>query len=356
MSTLHRVIDANANRAREALRVLEDAARFHVDDAELTEALKRIRHDLRAALHQLPAGILDANREVESDVGTAISVPGELTRSTYADVVAAAAARLSEALRSIEEACKVLDSGLSQRIEPLRYRGYAAAQRLLTTVHGGRARQWRVCVLITESLCRLPWMSVVRSALAAGAECLQIREKAIDGGELRDRVRRVLDVAAEYGATVIVNDRIDVALAAGAHGVHLGQGDLSIADARRLAGHSLLVGVSTHTLEEARRAVREGADYCGVGMMFPSTLKQELDASGVEYLSSFVAEFSTMPHLAIGGITPENISRISGAGGRGVAVSSCVCSASNPGDVVTDLRKQLEAGTLPANLPRIASP
>jgi thiamine-phosphate pyrophosphorylase len=342
MATLHRVIDANANRAREALRVLEDAARFHLDDAPATEAIKALRHELLSALRRLPPGVLDASRNVEGDVGTRISHASEMTRQSYADVVAAAGSRLGESLRSIEEAAKVLDSSLAGAVEQIRYRAYAAQQRLAQRLNGGRSRQWRVCVLLSESICRRPWLEVARLALAAGADCIQIREKTLDGGLLRTRVRRVLDLASEYGASVIVNDRVDVAMAAGAHGVHLGQDDLAIADARRIAGASLLVGASTHTMQEAATAVEGGCDYCGVGAMFPTALKPDRTPAGIEYLRAFIARYPSTPHLAIGGITADNVGALVEAGCQGAAVSTAVCAAHDPDEVVRRLRAAFE--------------
>src|SRR5262245_34337303 len=116
MSSIARIIDANANRGREALRVMEDAARFGLNDAKLTEQLKSLRHDLRAALDLLPPGILEGNRDTPGDVGTDISTSAEMNRHTLLDVVVAAGKRLSESLRSIEECCKTLNGHLAAQI------------------------------------------------------------------------------------------------------------------------------------------------------------------------------------------------------------------------------------------------
>src|SRR6186997_2029720 len=110
MSSHARIIDANANRAREALRVMEDAARFALNDSKLTEQLKSLRHDLRAALDLLPPGILEANRDTPGDVGTTISTSAEMDRHTLLEVVVAAGKRLSESLRSIEEVSKTINA------------------------------------------------------------------------------------------------------------------------------------------------------------------------------------------------------------------------------------------------------
>jgi thiamine-phosphate pyrophosphorylase len=156
---------------------------------------------------------------------------------------------------------------------------------------------------------------------------------------------------------VVVNDRLDVALACGADGVHLGQDDLSVRDARRVIAASmekggarvalgargaLLVGASTHSLDEARAAVEAGADVCGVGAMFATGTKPSVAPSGLPYLRAYLAAHGRVPHLAIGGITPANVRELAAAGCRGVAVSGTVCGADDPAAVVRALRSALE--------------
>ncbi|HRQ71959.1 MAG TPA: thiamine phosphate synthase [Phycisphaerales bacterium] len=343
-----RLIDANANRAREGLRVLEDAARFLLDDADLCAALKSIRHDLRTAVESLPIdrGALLAHRAVADDRGTAISTPGEMHRETMAQVVAAAAGRTSEALRVLEETAKTLPGAdaSARAFEGLRYGLYDAERSLALALGTGHSRQWRLCVLITESLClHHTWDRVAELALEGGADCLQLREKSLDGRELVRRARRLVEIARPHRASVIVNDRTDVALAAGTHGVHLGQTDITVEDARRVAGFRLLVGVSTADLEQARRAARDGADYCGVGPMFPTQTKPAKAIAGVEYLRQYLADDRCrgIPHLAIGGITPDTVPDLIAAGAEGVAVTAAVCGSPAPEATCQLLRMSL---------------
>jgi thiamine-phosphate pyrophosphorylase len=341
MSAAARIIDANANRAREAMRVMEDVARFARNDRDLAVDLKGMRHDLRAALDRFPAGWLEANRDAPGDVGATLSTESERRRSGVADIAIAAGKRLGEALRAIEEASKVVAPDVATVIEAIRYRAYDVDARLRARLGGGRARQWSVCVIITESLCGRPWLEVAGAALAGGAECLQLREKEVEGRALRDRAARLVDLARPVGASVIVNDRADVALAAGADGVHLGQGDLPVDRARAIAGSELLIGVSTHDLPEAADAVAAGADYCGVGTIFGSTVKPANAPAGVDLVRRFVAAHPEVPHLAIGGVTTENVGELAAAGAKGVAVSTAVCAAEDPRGVVERLREAL---------------
>lgn len=344
-----RLLDAAANRAREALRVMEDIARFILDDADLSSTLKHLRHDLAGALDvAADPGALLAHRDTPGDVGTTVSTAAEYQRTNLADVAAAACKRLTEALRSIEECakigCRVSGVGYrveedaepaSIRIERLRYRAYDAEKRLLLALGTGRERQWTLCVLLTESLCEhLPWDEVARQSIEGGADCLQLREKTLSDAELLRRARRLVAIArgSSPGVAVFINDRPDIALLSGADGVHVGQDDLPLADIRKLAGFALLVGVSTTNMEQALAAARSGADVCGVGPMFPTATKHKPHLAGPDYLREYLATPATarVPHLAIGGINPDNIAELAQAGCRGVAVSAAVCKRQRP--------------------------
>lgn len=348
---LARLVDANANRAREALRVMEDIARFVLDDAEMCGTLKRMRHDLRAAVEGfVDRGMLLASRDTEHDVGASISTPAEGQREGLRDVALAAGARLTEALRAIEEAAKALGHRASV-FESLRYRAYTAERRLALALATGRCPQWRLCVLISESLCtHRPWLEVAADAIEGGADCVQLREKSLDGRELLTRARALVELGRVRGAAVVINDRPDVALLAQADGVHVGQTDLPVEEVRRIAGDRLLVGVSTTNLDQARAAVRSGADYCGVGPMFASSTKEKAVA-GPAYLRAFLADpaLNQRPHLAIGGITPDNAPELAAAGCRGFAVSSAVCSARDP---ASECRMLLAALASSPTIPR----
>src|SRR4029077_19302983 len=133
------------------------------------------------------------------------------------------------------------------------------------------------------------------------------------------------------GALFIMNDRPDLAVLTNADGVHVGQEELSVREARRIVGPSRLVGVSTHTIEQARQAVLDGADYIGVGPVFSSTTKSFVQLAGLEYVSQVAAEI-TLPAYAIGGIGGENIDEVLAAGASRVAVSGAICGAEDPAE------------------------
>ena len=335
-----RILDANANRAREALRVMEDYARFIVDDADLAARLKRIRHDLRTALDRLPPGWLEANRDADGDVGKTIKTDTETRRESVAAVVIAAGKRLGESLRSMEEYLKSINGQAAAMVEAIRYRAYEVEQRVQARLGTVVCPQWRVCVLLTESLCKRPWIDVLDAAIAGGADCIQLREKNLEDGKLLGHATVAVDRCRVAGIASIINDRPDVALLVGATGVHLGQTDLPVGHVRRLAGRQLLIGVSTSSLVQAEAAAKAGADYCGVGPMFHTTTKDKPHLAGPEYLRQYV-DHVPLPHLAIGGINATNVGQLVAAGGTGVAVSSFVCGAEDPAAAVGQLREAM---------------
>lgn len=348
MSDVYRILDANLNRAREAIRVMEEAARFLLDDKGLSKRLKGLRHGLGAAVKLLPdESRLLKMRETGGDVGTGISTVSEMKRGDVREVVVAGGKRLSEALRVLEEYGKVVSVGFAGKVERLRYEGYTLEQELVGKLPVVGGRQWKVCVIVSECLCEYhTWEDVCKAVLDAGADCIQLREKSLEDGEHLERVQNLMALSRGYekkgiGPSVIVNDRVDLAIAGKASGVHLGQGDLPVGVVREMMGGVGSVGLSTHNLKEAAGAKRVGVDYVGVGAMFATATKQRRP-SGVGYLEKFVARYPELPHLAIGGITPENIDEVVRHGGKGVAVSSVVCGAKRPGTVVRKLLKGLK--------------
>jgi thiamine-phosphate pyrophosphorylase len=336
-----RILDAAANRAREALRVLEDHCRFVRADAGLSGQLKQLRHNLAQALNLLPAALLLAGRDTLHDVGTPISTAEEWQRPSLAAVVQANAKRLQEALRSLEEHGKILSIEFAQQIETIRYQSYTL-ERVI--VQGDASRQrladTYLCVLVTDAQCRHSLVGTVKEAILGGAQMIQLREKNIDDRTHFARARDLRQLTRSAGAIFIVNDRPDIARIVDADGVHLGQDDLPIQEARRILGPDALIGVSTHTIEHVRRAVLEGADYLGVGPTFPSQTKYFADLAGIDFVKHALAETS-LPTFAIGGINADNISQVRAAGAQRIAVSNAICAADDPRGVAQKLRTAL---------------
>lgn len=336
-----RIIDAAANRAREGVRTIEDFARFACDDRHLMSLLKDWRHDFAAAMATIPTHELTAARETESDVGTSVSTAAEAKRASLRDVLTANIKRVQEAVRTLEEYGKMVAVDVGSQFEQLRYRFYTIEKALQTTVHSREQLADRTLyLLVTEELCHHGSGPAIREALAGGVDIVQLREKSMDDRALVEFGRRVRQWTRDAGGLFIMNDRPDLAVLTDADGVHVGQEELTVKDARRIVGTDKLVGVSTHTIEQARQAVIDGADYIGVGPVFPSTTKSFDGFAGLEFVRQVAAEIQ-LPWYAIGGINAQNLARVIEAGATRVAVSSAVCSTEHPKTAAATLKNAL---------------
>jgi thiamine-phosphate pyrophosphorylase len=339
-----RILDASANRAREALRVLEDYCRFSLDDRLLSSQLKQLRHDVAEALAALPAIVLLESRETLRDVGTTVSTESEQERSSLISVVAVNWKRLEEALRSLEEYSKLRYGNLARQCEQFRYRCYTLERAThLGSVARQRLADARLYVLITGSQCAASMDWTIQEAAAGGAQIIQLREKQLNDRNLLDRARQVRAWTRKAGVLFIMNDRPDIARLVEADGVHVGQDELPVQEVRRIVGPSALIGISTHDLGQVRQAILDGASYLGVGPTFPSGTKVFDEFPGVEFVRAAAAE-TTLPAFVIGGVSAENLPAILEAGGRRVAVSRAICQAEDPRAVAAMLRQQLDAG------------
>jgi thiamine-phosphate pyrophosphorylase len=344
LNDVYRMIDAAANRVREGVRVMEDFARFSLDDAHLTARLKQWRHRFAESLRELTESQLLHARDTVADVGTEIHTRFESTRHTVLDVVRAACKRVQEALRTLEEYGKILAPGFGQRLGRLRYEMYTLEKALLLT-HAARDRltDRDLYLLVTEELCHHGSGPAIRGALQGGASVIQIREKSLHDRRLLEHARRVRDWTRDAGALLIVNDRPDVALLCDADGVHVGQDELTVRDLRRIVGPEKLIGVSTHTIEQARQAVLDGADYIGVGPVFATSTKLFPQLAGLDFVRQVAAEI-TLPAFAIGGIKLDNVEDVLAAGATRVAVSSAICSAAQPEEASRRLLERVRSG------------
>ncbi|MFC1783720.1 thiamine phosphate synthase [Planctomycetota bacterium] len=334
-----RLIDANFNRAREALRVMEDYARFILNDSRISLLAKQLRHDLSTCISQFPSLELLAARDTPDDVGTQLSTKSELTRSDPLAVAAAAAKRLSEALRCLEEYNKVDNPSQAKNLESIRYRAYDLEKHLLARADlKNRFHQVRLYVILTEKYCQLPILQVVKQILAAGADCIQLREKEKTDSTLLTLAKEVSKICHNAGALFIMNDRPDLAVLSNADGVHLGQEDLSVNQARKLLLNHMLVGKSTHRIKEVEADLAESPDYLAVGSIFASTTKPNVTPVGLQLIEKTRLIYSG-PLIAIGGVNVENATHAITAGATGVAVCSAIISTANPANHVKSIKK-----------------
>ena len=336
-----RAFDAVGNRAVEAIRVLEDVVRFMLDDRGLAAEAKQLRHDLAGLLDRVgrPRGVLA--RDVAGDVGTDLSSRDPLGRRSAGDLVAANAARGGQAIRSLAEISAVVAPELANAFDPMRYRLCVLERHAAIAIRSvSRLEGVSLCVLVDGRGSEQEFRGIVEPLLAAGVRMLQVRDKVLDTVDLVGRARLAVSLARPRGAVVIVNDRVDVAIAAGADGAHVGETDLPTRDARRLLGPDRLLGRTAHSMAELRSAVADGADYLGVGPCYESRTKAFGAFADRAFLEQAAKETS-LPVFAIGGVTRERIADLAAVGLHRVAVASAVTAAADPAAAARSLLESL---------------
>ncbi len=191
---------------------------------------------------------------------------------------------------------------------------------------------------------RFSHLELARMAVKGGADTIQFRQKAGATREMIETVRQLKQLCLGSSVTLIVNDRVDVAIAAEADGVHLGQDDFPIPLARKMLGENRIIGGSATTLEDAQKCLAEGADYIGFGPVYPTTSKEDADpVTGIRLLKQTVEAIS-LPIIAIGGISAENAPEVMQTGATGIAVISAVCCQEDPEKATRALHKAIQTG------------
>lgn len=178
---------------------------------------------------------------------------------------------------------------------------------------------------------------VVDEALKAGVTFLQLREKDLDYDSFLSLAREIKNVADKYNVPYVINDNVDIAVACGADGVHVGQSDMEANDVRRIIGTDKILGVSAQTVEQAIKAEKNGADYIGVGTVFPTSTKLDAEVVYFETLQEICSAVS-IPVVAIGGINRDNVMKLAGSGIDGIAVVSAIFARNDISAAVKELR------------------
>lgn len=326
---IYRMLDVNLNRAAEGLRTLEDIARVVRYDSTAAGWAKSLRHELAVLAEEIARFSRLEARSVQSDAGTANTSPAELSRSGWTETVTAASERVSQSLRVLEESGKSLFPDWAVRCKQFRYRAYDRLAQIELRLSGNKPLfpAPALYLLVDCKLAIDVFVHRIRELRAVGVGLFQIRDKSIEAAELLRYCRAAVDtVGPEH---VVVNDRIDIALASGAGGVHVGQDDLAIASVQAIASGKVWIGVSTHDIAQAKAAQAAGADYIGCGPTFPSNTKQFAQFPGLEFLQQAAAEVD-IPAYAIGGVDSKNVVGVMQTGVWRVAVSSAVWAAESP--------------------------
>lgn len=302
MRSTIRLIDANLNRVRESLRVLEDITRFIIEDYKKAQEIREIRHSLHRFLP--PAQILIQGRDIERDEGRSFS---SLKKKDWRDI-------LTKNFAKCEEGLRVLEDFSNSKISSLRYQLYSIEKTVLK-----RVALSGLYLIIDTGLCEP--VSVARDAVGSGVRLIQLRAKDIGVRKFIKIAEEVKRFSTEF--LLIINDRCDVALAVEAWGLHLGQKDMDISDAKKI--FSGVIGRTCHTLQEAERAEKDGADYISAGPVFRTSTKPELLPTGLDFINEVKKKVS-IPVVAIGGINLENIAAVKERGADAIAVCSAIIS------------------------------
>ncbi|MEM6254454.1 MAG: thiamine phosphate synthase [Cyanobacteria bacterium P01_D01_bin.156] len=331
---LYRILDANLDRAREGLRILEEWCRFGLNDAGLTEKIKHFRQTL-GSWH---SSLIRQSRDTPGDPGTALSHPQEEQRDTLQTVVQVNCCRVQEALRVLEEYGKLYSLEMASGAKQMRYQLYTLESQLLGHTLRQRLAGAR-SYLVTSPSDQL--VAIVEAALKGGVDIVQYREKSADDEIRLQLAVQLKDLCHRYDSLFIVNDRVDIAAVVGADGVHLGQQDLPMEAARRILGPLPIVGRSTTNPSEMARAIDEGADYIGVGPVYATPTKPGKAAAGYEYIR-YAVEHAPMPWFAIGGIDLTNVAAVREAGAPGVAIVRAIMQADDPTQITREVNQYFD--------------
>ena len=333
---LLRMIDANLDRSSEGLRVLEDVARFLLNNVELGQRLRTLRHDLARETKSLRLGLL-SQRDSEHDVGHLYPIPpskGELNMKTTSrqgllDLVTANAKRVEESLRVVEELAKLpeISSILnSASFEQARFDLYALERDLISRIsRRNKIEKIRglYVILDRQFLAGRDEMDITKQIIEGGASVIQLRDKQGKKGELLLVAKKLMELCSQAGVLFIINDYLDLVMAVDADGLHIGQEDLPLPVIRKELSIDKIVGCSVTTMSQAKKAQDEGADYIAVGSIFPTTTKKGAIVVGLDTLKE-LKQVVSVPLVAIGGINQNNVNEVVTAGADAVAVISSV--------------------------------
>lgn len=334
-----RILDANLDRAREGLRVLEEWFRFGLDSGEWAAECK----EMRQALAQWHGDPLRFARDTAHDQGTQLDHPDELNRRDLDHLLQANCSRVQEALRVLEEYGKLAEirqlvpTGMAKLCKQMRYRLYEIENELLcSTLH--RRLQNSHLYLVTNP--GPDWFQAVEQAVQGGVSIVQYRHKAADDREALADLFKLRALCDHYRTLLIVNDRVDLALVSKADGVHLGQTDLPVSAARELLGSHKLIGLSTTSPQEISEALSTSADYLGVGPIYATPIKADHPPVGLE-LVRYACSQITLPFFLIGGIDLDKIPELKREGADRIAVVRALMMAPDPAQMARVMLAEL---------------
>lgn len=325
---------------------MEEYCRFGLNNLSLASQAKGARHRLCEAIKSIDPILLISSRDADGDVGRAMKVDGQLQRTSVEDCFAAASKRASEALRALAESTQAIEPQVAAIMEELRFKVYSLEKRTVLLAYSKQKfKSVRLCVLInaTQNTPESNVLSLIHTCVENGADCLQLRAKGLSDAEALTLADQFTSICKKSNVVSIINDRIDIALLTDADGVHLGQDDLPAERSRQLVHKPLIIGVSTHNLDELQKAIDSECDYVGLGPVYSSPTKPSVKVSGLDYIQQAIPiiDKAGIHHLAIGGINQDNIGQLLNFGIQAIAVSASIVSSKNPAESCMALKKAL---------------
>jgi len=344
-NAIYRIIDANFNRSREALRVIEEYCRFGLNSKSLSSRSKELRHQLCKTISELDSGKLISSRNTLSDVGVDYDIPSQNIRNNLKDCLTAGCKRLVEALRVLSEVTQVHNKALASQIEQLRYAVYTLEKDIvLISEPLEKYRKVKLYIIVTSNY-PAEILSLTSQCATSGADCIQLRAKQMQNDDLYATAVEFVKICRDNGVFSIINDRLDIAIASDADGIHFGQNDLPLECARQLEQKPMIIGKSTHSMEQLKSACLEQPTYVGLGPVYATTTKPTADPVGLKYVNEATSFLANEPvgHVAIGGINLENLDQVLNAGANCIAVCNAVTKAKDPSQACKVLKDRIVA-------------
>jgi len=334
---ISQIIDANLDRAREGLRVLEDWARFGLG---LENHVIKIKN-FRQILGKNHLEVYKKSRNHIEDQCKGLSHEEQNNRKSPEKIISSNAARVQEALRVIEEFSRLNNKELSKIASEIRYEIYTLEVELLnfnTRKKSEKIIRDNGLYAITDQQSDV--LEKIEAILIGGVKIIQHRFKTgTDKNRLEEAIK-IKNLCKKYNALFIVNDRVDIALASDADGIHLGQNDLNLKTARKLLGNSKIIGISANNEIDISTSIKDGCDYIGIGPVFKTSTKKDKEPLGLEKIRSLTKDIE-IPWFAIGGINKENISYLKNNGFSKFALVSELMNSEDPKEQAIMILKEL---------------
>ena len=336
-SRIYQIIDANLDRAREGLRVLEDWARFGVGANNFVAKIKNFRQ----ILGKNHLEIYKQSRNHIEDQYKGLTHQEQSKRRTPEQIISSNSARVQEALRVIEEFSRLHNHELSKIASEIRYEIYTLEIDILRLSKFKKLEailKENDLYVITDQKENL--LEIIEEILIAGVKIIQHRFKTGTDKDNLQKAIQIKNLCKRYNSLFIINDRVDIALASNADGIHLGQDDLDLKTARNILGYSKIIGISANNETDISNALKEGCDYIGIGPVFETTTKKNKKTIGIEKIKKLTKNL-TIPWFVIGGIKTNNISYLKSIGFKKFALVSQLMNSKDPKEDAIMILKEL---------------